>query len=110
VLARDGDSRRYDAQAWALTHLLMVGGDPVRRERFAAWLRHRGLQAGDAAFRSQFGADLDRVQAELHAYVARSALDYGMTPRGIVERKYVVTPASPIQVATALGHLDAVAR
>ncbi len=33
VVAREGDSRRFTAQAWALTHLLLVGGEPARRER-----------------------------------------------------------------------------
>jgi hypothetical protein len=106
VVARDGDARRYTAQAWALTHVLFFGGPPARRERFAAWLRHRGLQGGDAGFRTAFRQDLGDVQRDLGAYLETSRLGSGLTPRGMVERKYVMTQASRIQVDTALGLLE----
>jgi hypothetical protein len=106
VVARDGDSRRYTAQAWALTHLMLLGGDPARQERFGAWLRHGGAKGGDPAFRAAFDADFDGVQKDLEGYVGESRLASGLTPRGMVEHKYVMTAASPIEVASALGRLE----
>lgn len=106
VIARDGDTRRYTAQAWALTHVLFFGGEPARRERFAAWLRHRGLQGGDAGFRAAFRPDFEAVQRDLASYLADAPAGSGITPRGMVERKYVMSAASRLQVDTALGLLE----
>jgi hypothetical protein len=106
VVARDGDARRFTAQAWALTHLLLLGGDAERRERVAAWLRHPAPAAGDATFRAAFLADADRLQRDLQAYVERPQLAFGTSPRGMVERKYRMTVASRPAVDAALGRLS----
>lgn len=105
VVARDGDARRFTAQAWALTHLLLLGGDAQRRERVAASLRHPAPTAGDDAFRAAFLADTDRLQRDLQAYVQQPQLAAGMSPRGMVERKYRMTVASRPAVDAALGRL-----
>jgi hypothetical protein len=106
VVARDGDARRYTAQAWALTHVLFFGGEPARRERFATWLRHRGLKSGDAGFRAAFGAEIDAMQRELADYLEEAPTGSAVTPRGMVEHKYVVSAASPNEVDAVLGRLE----
>jgi len=106
AVERDGDARRYTAQAWALTHVLFFGGEPERRARFAAWLRHRGMHGGEAGFRDAFRPDFDAVERDLARYLDDTRLNSGLSPRGMVERKYVMSDASPIEVDTALGLLE----
>jgi hypothetical protein len=105
--ARALDARRFTAQAWALTHLLLVGGPAERRQQLAAWLRQRPASATDAsAFRATFLADPDRLQQELETYLRQPQLDVRIAPRSMVERKYRVTPASAPAVASALDRLE----
>jgi hypothetical protein len=106
ILAQDGDARRYTAQAWALTHVLFFGGEPDRRERFRAWLRHRGTHTGNASFRAAFHSDFDALRHDLDAYVEQGPTAAGLAPRGMVEHKYIVSAASPVQVSAALGVLE----
>jgi hypothetical protein len=95
----------YYAQAWALTHLLLLGGVEGRREQLAAYLRALVTQSPDEAFQSAFGGDYDALQKALRDYVAQPRLHFGLTPRQTVERQYVLGPASPVAVETALGRL-----
>jgi tetratricopeptide (TPR) repeat protein len=95
----------YYAQAWALTHLLLLGGVEGRREQLAAYLRALVTQSPDEAFASAFGGDYDALQKALRDYVAQPRLHFGLTPRLTVESQYVLGPASPLAVETALGRL-----
>jgi hypothetical protein len=101
--ARAADTRRFTAQAWALTHLLLIGGPAERREQLGTWLRERSAPAADAtAFRAAFMADADGLQRELETYLRQPELGVGIAPRSMVERKYrMTTTAAPALAATA---------
>jgi hypothetical protein len=102
---RETHSGQYNAQAWALTHLLLLGGQKGRSAQLDAFLKAYRSQSSDAAFRAAFAGDYDGLEKELRDYVARPRLAGGLTPRQLVERKYRVVTASALEVEVALGKL-----
>jgi len=82
---RARDPRWFTAQAWALTHLLLVGGPAERREHLVAGLRDRRF-ASTAVF-----GDPDELQRELEAYLQLKQWPAVIAPRSMVERKYLMT-------------------
>lgn len=96
---------RYYAQAWALTHLLVAGGDPARRAQLRRYLDAYATQTPAAAFRIAFADDYDGLQRELAAYVAGDIGTRLTATRKMVEQRYLVDRADPVEVAFALGRL-----
>lgn len=103
---RAAHAGQYYAQAWALTHLLLLGGqEHGRSTQLEAFLKAYRSQSSDAAFRATFADGYDGLERALQEYVRRPRLAAGLTPRQLVERKYRVVPASALEVEVALGKL-----
>lgn len=97
----------FYAQAWALTHYLVIG-DPQHRENFSKLLAQ--LEQGtdsETAFRSAFGLDLAAAQQALGAYVrARSYTFIRYTPdKELDEATVRVRPLERQEVLLLLGDL-----
>lgn len=106
LVDRDAHTGQYYAQAWALTHLLLLGGQQQGHSRqLDAFLKAYRSQSSDAAFRAAFPGGYDGLEKALQEYVGRPRLAAGLTPRQLVERKYRVVPATALEIEVALGKL-----
>jgi hypothetical protein len=107
-LYNEGERRSvFYAQAWALTHLLLLG-EPSRADQLAAFIRHR--QAGMAetdAWRQAFG-DL-RMDRELERYARRQsfrALSFKFTDKlATFDAQAVSMPGADVQAFLAGLHV-----
>lgn len=102
----EGDTHTgvYYAQAWALTHMLLLGGERGRAQ-LASFLSAWRTRPLDQAFDAAFGQDYATVQKTLRDYLDNPRMKHGTSPRPAVQRRHVVAPASESAVELALGRL-----
>jgi hypothetical protein len=100
-----GDPGQYFAQSWALAHLLLLGGRPGQHEQLQSYLKAFRSGSEVEAFSTGFAGDYAGLEQSLHEYLEQPRLARGLRPREVIERKYIVTRASPIAVETALAQM-----
>lgn len=98
----------FYAESWALTHYLMLGGNPARRSQLhqLASLLQTGMPQ-ESAFARAFGGDYEALDHDLRAYVGRSELAYErLTLKSAAETTAAaVTPLARADVLYRLGDL-----
>ncbi len=100
--------RRGDlyAESWALTHYLLLGNHDRRRQLTNyLHLLNQGATYYDA-FTTSFGADLEKLQGELHAYIRNPRIPHIETRAEVdLEDNIDVRPLSYSEVLYRLGDL-----
>jgi TPR repeat protein len=106
-LTQDGDISRFDAQAWALMHLLMFGDKGAYSELLNRYggLLMKGV-AHDAALKEAFG-DMNPYSEKMRLYVTRALFSYAKVPLSTETRReaYTVGPLSAAEAASLRGQL-----